>query len=188
MLKTVLAACAVLCALCSSAVACVETGTVMRPVCMNNNFLAGVRSINVTMKRDRRSREAVPARRAVKAARRPVSSPARPRPRWATASPGRRATSQGGWSVPSTSTPRLPSAGYVARTLRLPNPFCIGAGPPRLCLVRSRYRIAGAAGMSRSSRKSGATVRSSSRNPSPRGRGWQEAVYRHRAIGFRVPG
>jgi hypothetical protein len=25
-------------------------------------------------------------------------------------------------------------------------------------------------------------------NPSPRGRGWQEAVYRHRAISFRVPG
>lgn len=25
-------------------------------------------------------------------------------------------------------------------------------------------------------------------NPSPRGRGWQERVYRHRAISFRVPG
>ncbi|WP_299815050.1 CHAP domain-containing protein [Tardiphaga sp.] len=25
-------------------------------------------------------------------------------------------------------------------------------------------------------------------NPSPRGRGWQEVAYRHRAISYRVPG
>jgi diadenosine tetraphosphatase ApaH/serine/threonine PP2A family protein phosphatase len=25
-------------------------------------------------------------------------------------------------------------------------------------------------------------------NPSPRGQGWQEIAYRHRAISFRVPG
>jgi hypothetical protein len=38
---------------------CVETGTVMRPVCMNNNFLTGVRSIKVKMKREVTARKEI---------------------------------------------------------------------------------------------------------------------------------
>lgn len=34
-------------------IACVETGTAMKPSCMGNNFLAGIRSINIRMKRER---------------------------------------------------------------------------------------------------------------------------------------
>lgn len=37
---------------------CIETGTVMRPSCMGNDFLAGVKSIKVRMHRDRRATSA----------------------------------------------------------------------------------------------------------------------------------
>jgi hypothetical protein len=36
--------------------ACVETGTVMQPSCMGNDFLAGVKSIRVRMRRERRAK------------------------------------------------------------------------------------------------------------------------------------
>jgi soluble lytic murein transglycosylase-like protein len=37
----------------ANAAACIETGDVMRPICNGNNFLAGVKSIHVTLKRVR---------------------------------------------------------------------------------------------------------------------------------------
>lgn len=51
MLKLLALASALLCLLTVNASACVETGTVMAPLCNGNNFLAGVRSIRVTMHR-----------------------------------------------------------------------------------------------------------------------------------------
>jgi hypothetical protein len=65
MLKTVLAACAVLCALPVTANArprvpnpayasCIPTGDVMRPCAYQPNFMAGVKSIRVTMTRERK--------------------------------------------------------------------------------------------------------------------------------------
>lgn len=81
MLKTVLAACAVLCALSFPAFAsCIPTGDVMRPCEYRPNFLDGVRSINITLKRDRPGRATAPARRAVKAAHRAVSRYRAPAP------------------------------------------------------------------------------------------------------------
>lgn len=54
MLKALITAFALLCLLNPAKarqVGCVETGTVMRPSCMGNDFLAGVRSITVSLHR-----------------------------------------------------------------------------------------------------------------------------------------
>jgi hypothetical protein len=90
MLKPVFAACALLCALPVTAEArrapnpayasCIPTGDVMRPCAYQPNFLAGVRSINVTMRRDRAASEARPSRRSVRAAHRAVSRYGAPEP------------------------------------------------------------------------------------------------------------
>jgi hypothetical protein len=55
MLKPAVIAALALVALASNAEArgCVETGTIMQPICQNNDFLAGIRSIRVTMHRGR---------------------------------------------------------------------------------------------------------------------------------------
>lgn len=56
----VLAALALACltSVASAAPSCVETGTVMRPSCMGQNFLAGIRSIKVKLHRVHRERHA----------------------------------------------------------------------------------------------------------------------------------
>ena len=189
MFKTVLAACAVLCTLSVNASAgCVETGTVMRPVCMNNNFLAGVRSINVTLKRDRRAREAAPARRAVKAARRPVSSfgVSAPSLGYSIARPARYITG------------RLVCALNVNAALAERGISGTGSAWAKSFLQWGRASAPVPGAVAVSHRRGGGHVAIVKEvrgdgtiivwNPSPRGRGWQEAVYRHRAIGFRVPG
>jgi hypothetical protein len=54
MLKTALAALALVC-LASTAEACIPTGDVMRPCAYEADFLAGVKSIRVSMHRERRA-------------------------------------------------------------------------------------------------------------------------------------
>lgn len=60
--------------------ACVPTGDVMRPCAYQPNFMAGVRSIRVTMKRDQATPAARPSRRSAKAAHRVVSRYGAPEP------------------------------------------------------------------------------------------------------------
>lgn len=59
---------------------CIPTGDVMRPCAYQPNFLAGVRSINITLKRGHATAEARPARRAVRVAHRAVSNYGAPTP------------------------------------------------------------------------------------------------------------
>lgn len=59
---------------------CIPTGDVMRPCAYQPNFMAGVKSIRVTMKRDRSTPAARPSRRSAKAAHRAVSRYGAPEP------------------------------------------------------------------------------------------------------------
>lgn len=183
--------------------ACVETGTVMAPVCgmgrqdhvgganemvSSRGFLTGVRSIKITMHRDR----AVVSRR--RATERPVSAVGAP--------------------SPSLEYTMATGADRIARPMRYIAGRLICAINVNAALAERGIRGTGSAlaksflgwgvasgpvpgAVAVSSRRGGGHVAIVSRveggqvyvwNPSPRGRGWQEVAYRHHAISFRVPG
>ncbi|MEH2476261.1 hypothetical protein V1281_002570 [Nitrobacteraceae bacterium AZCC 2161] len=162
---------------------------------VTNNFLDGVRSISVTMRKERGAK----------------TGGARPRARFRESMPPASA-----FGVPS------PSLEYTMRTgaERVARPARYIAGR-LICAVnvnsalaergirgtgsalaksflgwgRASAPVAGAVAVS--GRRGGGHVAIVSRvegnqvyvwNPSPRGRGWQEVAYRHRAISYRVPG
>jgi hypothetical protein len=162
---------------------------------VSNNFLTGVRSISVTMRKERRTK----------------SGGASPRARSRVVMP-----------PASTFGAPSPSLEYTMRTgaERVARPARYIAGP-LICAInvgsalaergikgtgsalalsylkwgRASDPVPGAVAVS--GRRGGGHVAIVSRvegnqvyvwNPSPRGRGWREAAYRHRAISFRVPG
>jgi hypothetical protein len=194
MLRTVIAAAAVLCAFFSQgadarpreqlAVGCNELWPCDVPASAHNNFLFGIRLIDVEMKKEKR----------------------KPRP-------GRARTEQ---RAPSADLLQLMQSGAdrVARPGRYIAGRLICAINVNAALAERGIRGTGSAvaksflGWGRASGPVPGAIAVSSRgrrgghvaivsrveggrvyvwNPSPRGRGWQEQAYRHRAISFRVP-
>lgn len=171
-----------------SAPACVETGTPMIPSCNGQDFLAGIRSIHVTMHRDRPSRHK---------AQKPASN------------------DEAKWDVPSFGVP-TPSFGYsVARPLRYISGRLICAINVNSALAERGIRGTGSAlahsfdhwgirvagpvvgAVAVTDRRGGGHVAIISRvegdrawawNPSPRGRGWREVEYTKRRARYRIAG
>lgn len=172
----------------SHAKACVEIGDVMRPVCgmglpnaRSANFLQGVKSIRVTMTREGRPTRKMKARSAVAAPRdeMPIGS------MLAIAKPARYIAGRLICAINVNSA--LAERGIVGTGSALAKSF--------LSWGRSSPPVPGAIAISSRGRRGG-HVAIISRveggriyvwNPSPRGRGWQEQAYRHRAIDYRVP-
>lgn len=162
---------------------CIPTSDVMRPCAYQPNFLAGVRSIRVTMKRDgvRKPAKALIGRRQV------LSSYGTPAPSlgYSIARPARYIAGRLICALNVNSA--LAERGIRGTGSALAKSF--------LSWGRASQPVPGAVAVS--SRRGGGHVAIVSRvesgkvyvwNPSPRGRGWQEMAYRHQAIGFRVPG
>lgn len=178
---------------------CIETGTVMAPSCMGqgNNFLAGVKSIRVTMKREKPSKEITlrtSERRHL--ARKVAAKEITPEPQ--------------SFGVPS------PDLGYsIARparyiTGRLICAINVGAALAERGIkgtgsalahsydrwgVRVAQPVPGAVAVT--DRRGGGHVAIISRvqgarvwawNPSTGGRGWREVEYTHRRARYRVAG
>ncbi|MDB5620667.1 hypothetical protein [Tardiphaga sp.] len=164
------------------ALACVETGDIMRPFCGSHTdatprgFLDGVRSIRVTMKRERVSSRQVPPTGLLAVMQTGADRIARP---------GRYIAG------------RLICAVNVGAALAERGIKGTGSALALSYLQwgRASGPVPGAVAVS--SRRGGGHVAIVSRvegnqvyvwNPSPRGRGWQEVAYRHRALSYRVPG
>ena len=188
MLKSLALASALLCALTINADArqrhratpvCVEAGTVMRPSCNGNDFLAGVKSIKVTMHRERHS--------------------ANPRPRQA-----RQTVSYEGTSFYSVVRPARYIAGRLICAVNvgvaLAERGIKGTGS---ALALSYLHWGQSAGgpvpgaVIVSARRGGGHVAIVSRvengvvyawNATGGQRGWREIPYRHPVIDYRVPG
>lgn len=167
---------------------CVETGNVMRPICGSGlpqaasaNFLQGVKSISVTMTRDVR-----PSRKS--------------RVRIPVAAVNYDASFNVGGII---AKPARYIAGRLICAINVNSALAergiAGTGSARaksfLHWGRSSLPVPGAVAVSSRGRRGG-HVAIVSRveggrvyvwNPSPRGRGWQEQAYRHRAIDYRVP-
>lgn len=190
--------------------ACAETGTLMQPVCGTaqaapGGFLTGIRSIKVTMHRER-VRKAVQRVSKTAASRAAGYSIAAPPPRYGTPT-----TSWMETTVYSQARAHVAAIGKPARYIagRLICAVNVGAALAERGIKGTGSALAlsylkwgqesgpvpGAVAVS--ARRGGGHVAIVSRveggqvyvwNPSPRGRGWQEMAYRHRAISFRVPG
>jgi hypothetical protein len=169
-------------------VACVEGGDVMRPLCgmglpyaQSANFLQGVKSIRVKM-----TREARPARRM--RVRSAVALPRDEMPFGGMVSIAKPARYIAGRLICAINVnSALAERGIVGTGSALAKSF--------LSWGRSSPPVPGAIAVSSRGRRGG-HVAIVSRveggrvyvwNPSPRGRGWQEQAYRHRAIDYRVP-
>lgn len=167
---------------------CIPTGDVMRPCAYQPNFMAGVKSIRVTMKRDRSTPAALPSRRSVRAAHRAVSRYGAPEPSlgFSIARPARYIAGRLICALNVNSA--LAERGIRGTGSALAKSFLgwgrASAPVPGAVAVSSR-RGGGHVAIVKEVRPDGTVI---VWNPSPRGRGWQEAVYRHRAISFRVPG
>jgi hypothetical protein len=160
---------------------CIPTSDVMRPCAYQPNFLAGVRSIRVTMKRER----VVPTMGLQKKRSARVVATTYPQSAYAVARPARYIAGRLICAINVNSA--LAERGIRGTGSALAKSF--------LSWGRASQPVPGAVAVS--SRRGGGHVAIVSRieggkvyvwNPSPRGRGWQEMAYRHQAIGFRVPG
>lgn len=168
---------------------------VMRPCAWQPNFLAGVTRIRVTLKRLAPKRTAVARRHKV------AHAPAAPAPQRVIA-----AVQTAPAAAPSASAaqPQRYIAGRLVCALNVNAALAErGIRGTGSALAKSFLRwgqasppVPGAVAVS--SRRGGGHVAIVKEvrgdgtvivwNPSPRGRGWQQQVYRHRAIGFRVAG
>jgi hypothetical protein len=173
---------------------CVETGTVMVPICgmsatardmWTTSDGRRVKSIRVTMKRERRLIRAEPRRAAIAIVAVPRFGIPSPDLAYSIARPARYIAG------------RLICAVNVNSALAERGITGTGSAVAKSFLRWGRASAPVPGAVAVSSRRGGGHVALVSRvvrgkiyvwNPSPRGQGWQEHAYRYRAISFRVPG
>jgi hypothetical protein len=160
-----------------------------------NNFLTGVRSIRVTMRREKRPNTGGASRRARSRTATPPASA------FGAPSPSLEYTMRTG--AERVARPARYVAGRLICAINVGSALAergIKGTGSALALSYLKWGRASApvpGAVAVSGRRGGGHVAIVSRvegnqvyvwNPSPRGRGWQEVAYRHRAISYRVPG
>jgi hypothetical protein len=162
---------------------------------VSNNFLTGVRSISVTMRKERRSKTGGASPRIwLRTATSPASA-------FGALSPSLEYTMRTG--AERVARPARYIAGRLICAINVNNALAergirgTGSALAKSFLGWGRASAPVPGAVAVSGRRGGGHVAIVSRvegnqvyvwNPSPRGRGWQEVAYRHRAISYRVPG